>query len=283
MSGAAKGNTSEGVSIDIAARLAPGDAHDEHLVPASARFRDTSRHVRFDECDRSGRMRAAGVLRHAQDLAWLHSDLLQFSREWYAARGVGWVVRAIDLLVDNLPGPSTPLIGTTALVGFRHVMARRRTRIFLLDGRVLADAAIDWVMVDAVGRPVRFPKEFEAFVEEVGASFAPTKVPSSDDDASSQRVEIPLRVADIDPLGHVNNAAWLELVEEALASVAPELLAAPRRRIRLEYLGSTAATSVAFDVQHRDGIARITAVDAAETPLLRGVIESVSHSRHSGD
>ncbi|MFM2193762.1 MAG: hypothetical protein RLZZ460_432 [Chloroflexota bacterium] len=273
---------SDAVRAEISARLSPGEASDERLVPARARFRDTSRHVRFDECDRDGRMRAAGVLRHAQDLAWLHSDELEFSREWYTARGVGWVVRAIDLLVDDLPGPSTPLIGTTALVGFRHVMARRRTRLFVADGRVLADAAIDWVMVDGDGRPVRFPKEFEAFVAEVGESFTPTKIPALDASTSSKSIEIPLRVADIDPLGHVNNAAWLELVEEALSSAAPELLAAPRRRFRLEYLGITAATSVILKVQRHDGGARIDAVDPIGTQLLRGIVESVPHSRHSG-
>ena len=283
MSGDSIEGMRDGASVEISARLAPGDAPDERNVPPRARFRDESRHVRFDECDRNGRMRAAGVLRHAQDLAWLHSDRLEFSREWYASRGVGWVVRAIDLLVDDLPGPSTPLIGTTALVGFRHVMARRRTRLFSQDGRVRADAAIDWVMVDVEGRPVRFPKEFEAFVDEVGTTFAPTKVPSPDQGVASQRVEIPLRVADIDPLGHVNNAAWLELVEEALSSTAPGILATPRRRIRLEYLGITAASIVAINVQPRDGGARITAFDPAGTQLLRGIIDPVPHSRQGGN
>ena len=283
MSDAIDDQTIGATDLEIEARLAPGEAPDERLVPARARFRDASRHVRFDECDRNGRMRAAGVLRHAQDLAWLHSDLLEFSREWYAARGVGWVVRAIDLLVDDLPGPSTPLVGTTALVGFRHVMARRRTRLFVANGRVVADAAIDWVMVDAEGRPVRFPKEFEAFVDEVGERFAPTKIPASDHVVSNERIEIPLRNSDIDPLGHVNNAAWLELVEEALSSTAPGILATPRRRIRLEYLGITAASIVAINVQPRDGGARITAFDLVGTQLLRGIIDPVPHSRHGGN
>ena len=100
---------------------------------------------------------------------------------------------------------------------------------------------------------------------------------------SNERIEIPLRNSDIDPLGHVNNAAWLELVEEALSSTAPGILATPRRRIRLEYLGITAASIVAINVQPRDGGARITAFDPAGTQLLRGFIDPVPHSRHGGN
>lgn len=261
-------------------RLNGGDASDEVGLPAHARYRDASRHVRFDECDAEGRMRDAAVLRHAQDLAWIHSDRLEFSREWYATRGVGWVVRAIDLMVDDLPGPSAALVGTTALVGFRHVMARRRTRLFAGDGRVVADAAIDWVMVDDEGRPTRFPEEFLGFVAEVGVGFEPTKVPaSSSNDAAKQpvvrQISVPVRRADIDPLGHVNNAAWLEIVEEALSSCSPELLATPRRRIRLEYLGVAREPAVSVRVQIEPNGARVDVADAAGSPLLRGIVEEL--------
>ena len=235
-------------------------------------------------------MRAASVLRHAQDLAWMHSDRLEFSREWYHAHGVGWVVRAIDLIVDDLPGPSASLVGTTALVGFRHVMARRRTRLFDAAERVVADATIDWVMVDRDGRPTRFPPAFEAFVAEVGESFAPTKIPSPHTGADpASTISLPLRFADIDPLGHVNNAAWLELVDEALAVVSPEVLTATRRRIRLEYLGITDATSVVValrrDSTRAGASVRVDASDPAGMPLLRGIVDdegldTMPHSRH---
>ena len=50
-------------------RLTPGLAPDEARLPGHARYRDEGRSVRFDECNRAGTMRAAAVLRHAQDLA----------------------------------------------------------------------------------------------------------------------------------------------------------------------------------------------------------------------
>ena len=263
---------------DLAARLAPGDAADEVALPAEARFRDEGRGVRFDECGRDGRMRAAAVLRHAQDIAWRHSERLEYGRAWYEARGVGWVVRGIDLLVDRPPHSNESITGTTSLAGFRHVMARRHTRLFASSGRVIADAAIDWVMTDAAGRPTRFPAEFEPFVARVGATFLPMKLPSAPLDGGGVRtVEVPLRTSDIDPLGHVNHAAWLEIVEEAVAVVAPDQLAAPRRRIRLEYLAVTEGSRAFVQCrQEQDGAdLRIDIQDDRGVPLLRGLLTSL--------
>ena len=258
----------------LTARLAQGDALDEVALPAEARYREEGRGVRFDECGRDGRMRAAALLRHAQDVAWLHSERLEYGRAWYEARGVGWVVRGIDLLIDQPPHSNEVITATTSLAGFRHVMARRHTRLFTASGCVIADAAIDWVMTDAEGRPSRFPAEFETFVQRVGATFLPIKIPAAPPEGTSTRtVEIPLRTSDIDPLGHVNHAAWLEIVEEALAAAAPEQLAATRRRIRLEYLAVTEGTRAIVQISQEQGgpDLRVDVRDEHGVALLRGL------------
>jgi len=260
--------------MSVNERLTPGLAPDEARLPEHARYRDEGRSVRFDECNRAGTMRAAAVLRHAQDLAWQHSETLEYGRAWYESRGVGWVVRSVDLLIDAPPRSNEAMTGTTALVGFRHVLARRRTRLFGTAGRVIADATIDWVMTDQSGRPVRFPSEFEPFVAEVGATFTPEKIPvepTSEEGAST--VTVPLRVADFDPLGHVNNAAWLEIAEQALSAVAPKHLEAPRRRIRLEYLGLATGSNVHCTVRATDSSARIDIRDEQGTSLVRALFD----------
>ena len=90
---------------------------------------------------------------------------------------------------------------------------------------------------------------------------------------STRTVEIPLRTSDIDPLGHVNHAAWLEIVEEALAAAAPEQLAAARRRIRLEYLAVTEGTRalVQMSQQQGDSDLRVDVCDEHGVALLRGL------------
>jgi len=254
----------------LSVRLVAGTAPDEAQLPPDARYREEGRGVRFDECGPDGRMRAAALLRHAQDLAWRHSELLEYGRAWYEARGVGWVVRGIDLLIDEPPHSNEELIGTTALVGFRHVMARRRTRLFTATGRVVADVAIDWVMTDREGRLARFPAELETFVARVNATFRPTKIPAAP--PAGSKIAIPIRRADIDPLGHVNHAAWLEIAEEGLAKVAPSHLVAPRRQIRLEYLAATACDTAFVHLQanERGDEVRLDVTDREGAPILRG-------------
>jgi acyl-CoA thioesterase FadM len=255
----------------IAERLTPGLAADEARLPEEARFREEGRGVRFDECDSRGQMRSAALLRHAQDLAWRHSEVLEYGRAWYEARGVGWVVRSVDMLIDQPPHSNEDLAGTTALVGFRHVMARRHTRLFSATGRVIADAAIDWVMTDQDGRPVRFPQEFESFVRRVDATFAPIKIPAAA--PSGVAIDVSIRRADIDPLGHVNHAAWLEIIEEAIAQVAPTHLEALRRQIRMEYLAvttdRTARVHIFAGAGAGDDQLRVDVTDTLGSPVLR--------------
>jgi acyl-CoA thioesterase FadM len=139
---------------------------------------------------------------------------------------------------------------------------------------VVADAAIDWVMTDREGRPARFPEEFESFVARVGATFTPNKIPAAT--PSGVVVETAIRRADIDPLGHVNHAAWLEIVEEGVSSVAPAHLEAPRRRIRIEYLAVTSERAARTHILAMDGGERLR-VDVTDThgiPLVRAELTS---------
>jgi acyl-CoA thioesterase FadM len=132
-------------------------------------------------------------------------------------------------------------------------------------------------MTDQNGRPVRFPTEFEPFVKEVGATFTPEKIPAEPTrDSTGIALTVPLRVADFDPLGHVNNAAWLEIAEEALSAVTPAQLSAPRRRIRLEYLGLTTGTTVRCTVRAADSETRIDIHDEGGTALVRALFNVVA-------
>jgi hypothetical protein len=53
--------------------------------------------VRFDEFGPDGSLPASGFLRCVQDMAWVHSQRLGFGREWYAQRGLTWLVRALTI------------------------------------------------------------------------------------------------------------------------------------------------------------------------------------------
>ena len=56
----------------------------------------------------------SALLRYAQDVAWIHSERLGFDRDWYAARGLTWLVRAAEVaLVRAIPLGTTIDVSTT--------------------------------------------------------------------------------------------------------------------------------------------------------------------------
>src|SRR6185503_14718992 len=116
--------------------------------------------VRFDEGGPDGHMRTSTLLRYAQDIAWRHSEALGFDRDWYAARGLGWVVRAVELELHAAVPMGHTLRVTTAVVGHRRIWARRYGECRLADGSLAARVTTDWVILDGRNRIVRIPADF---------------------------------------------------------------------------------------------------------------------------
>ncbi len=200
--------------------------------------------VRFDECAPDGVARSSALLRYAQDIAWIHSERMGFGREWYAARNLAWVVRAAELAILEPIALGETIDVSTGVIGFRKVWARRRTEGRLPDGRLVLWGHTDWVMTDvARGHPGRVPPEFPGVFDVPPGPFQPGRVPlpPTPDDAVRHRSSV--RPQDLDPMGHVNNAAYLDYLEEALHAAGdaarPAITGTPRR-IRLEYLAPAA-------------------------------------------
>jgi len=195
--------------------------------------------VRFDEAGPDGRLRTAGLLRYAQDVAWRHSEALGFDRRWYEEQGLSWVVRAVDLRVTSPIRMGQTIRAETAVIEFRRAWARRRGEFRLPDGTSMAEALTDWVIIDGRGRLVRIPEVFGAYFPSRPAESALTRVtpPPPPDDA--HRLDIRVRQPDIDPMAHVNNGVYLDWLEEAVVS-AGDATATTRipRRVRLEYAAS---------------------------------------------
>jgi acyl-CoA thioesterase FadM len=195
--------------------------------------------VRFDECGPDGIARSSAILRYAQDIAWLDSERLGFGREWYADRGLAWVVRAAELVVLAAIPLGTALTLSTTITGMRKVWVRRHTEGRLSDGTLAVRGDTDWVMTDHRGLPGRVPREFLAAFDVPPVSFEPGRVPLPPTPANAVLHRALVRPQDLDPMGHVNNAAYLDYLEEALFAAGPvgaDLTRGIPRRIRLEYL-----------------------------------------------
>jgi acyl-CoA thioester hydrolase len=233
--------------------------------------------VRFDEAGPNGQLRTSALLRYAQDVAWRHSEALGFDRAWYEARGLGWVVRGCELEVREAIPIGHTLRVSTAVVGHRRIWARRLGGCRLADGRTAATVTTDWVLLDARNRVVRIPPDFGvAFTNpevrsEILRVDATTTPPTS-------VTRLRVRPSDLDPLAHVNNAVYVDWLEEALgaASWTASAEALPRT-YRLEYLASAAGSDELAVELHGTAAAWSAAIrraDGAELVRAEGGVAS---------
>ena len=238
--------------------------------------------VRFDEAGADGRIRTSALLRYAQDVAWRHSEDLGFDRRWYTERGRWWVVRALELEVLAPISMGRTLRLSTAVIGHRRIWARRLGECRLVDGSLVAAVTTDWVILDARGRLVRIPGDFGLSFSNPELQGEILRVDQAEPPATAGRLKIRVRPQDLDPMGHVNNAAYLDWIEEILlAAGQDDAVNALPRRLRLEYRASAApgdaVVAVAWDglagwnvrIFRADGaeLVRAAEVEAAGTPL----------------
>jgi acyl-ACP thioesterase len=209
-------------------------------------FHETSYRVRFDEAGPDGLLRTSGFMRYAQDLAWLHSTALGFGREWYAERGLTWLVRAAELVVLAGVPMGTNVVARTEVVGIRRVFARRRGAFRLADGTSAGWVNTDWVLIDARGVLTRIPPVFSEMFggDELTGSVGRLALPPTP--AAAERRTFTVRPHELDPMAHVNNAVYLDWLEEAILVAAPDgpgcaAIAERPRHYRLEFAMAAAA------------------------------------------
>lgn len=230
--------------------------------------------VRFDEAGPDGQLRASGYLRYAQDVAWQHSDLNGFTRRWYRERELLWLVRCVDLRLEAGVENGETVTVSTQVVGWRRVWARRQSEVRRGDGATAGTVQTDWVLLYEDGRPARVPAVIaERFSD--GTGFKPGRVVLGDPDpGTTWTTELRVRPQDLDPMDHVNNAAYVDYLDEVLAArpggmyTAAQLAVATR--CQLEYVRPAAPGErlTAVSWQARDGVA-IAMVGGAGDEVLR--------------
>jgi acyl-ACP thioesterase len=164
--------------------------------------------VRLADADPSGRLRLDALARFLQDIG--NDDTADAGHD----AATPWVTRRTTIAVDTWPRIGERLEVMTWCGGIGSHFAERRTTLRSPTGSL--EAAATWVHVDdATGRPARLPQWFHdtyataAEGRRITARLAHGAPP---EDAEEQRW--PIRWADLDVIGHVNNAAYWEAVEE---------------------------------------------------------------------
>lgn len=179
-------------------------------LPSSGRRFSTTRRVRLADADPSGRLRLDALARFLQDVG--NDDTADAGFD----TATPWIARRTSVRVtDRWPTIGERLDITTWCGGTGSHWAERRTQLVSPTGTV--DVAATWVHIDeSSGRPQRLPSWFEetyAPAAQGRTISARLRFDEPPHDATTWRWSV--RWADLDVLGHVNNAATWEVVEES--------------------------------------------------------------------
>ncbi len=189
-------------------------------VPEPAAGRRFSMHtaVRLSDASPSGLWRLDGVARALQDAAtedWEDCGIVSDAL-WLARRTSFRAVGRWPVLYDRLKL-------TRLCAGVGAALAERRTNVYV-DDELVIEASSLWVPVDPRGFPVRIPPTFhEIFGEAMNGRRVSGRVPTSEPPANAPRRPWPLRRADLDVIGHVNNAAVWQAVSEVVDAPVREV------------------------------------------------------------
>lgn len=191
--------------------------------PSSGRVFRASRRVRLADVDPAGRARLDSAARWLQDVA--RDDARDADLD-----GVDfWVVRRTTIVVEHAPRFDEEVALATFCGGVGARWAERRTSISGGRGGAVEAASL-WVCLDPeTQRPARLSQQFH---DTWGGAAAGRRVsarlrleaPPSDEELGDR--PWPLRHADLDVLGHVNNAAAWSAVDDELARRLPQLSSA---------------------------------------------------------
>jgi acyl-ACP thioesterase len=230
--------------------------------PLSGRTFRSSRRVRLSDRDADGRLRLDAVLRYLQDLAGDDVD----ETGWGAPEHL-WVVRRVRIdvltpLVDDIEVELATWCSGTAAVAAGRRMSLAGDR----GGKIEVDSV--WIHLGRDARPARI-EGFGVYAATAGGRSVSTRLDLPEPPPNASRTPWPLRVTDVDLLGHVNNAAYWHAVEQCLQRAGPN-----RRRplracldhrhaldlddeVELAEVADRRRLAVAFSV---DGVAKAVAV-----------------------
>jgi len=192
--------------------------------------------VRYYECDAFGRLNNAVYLRFMQEAGIEASNALGFDAEKYKSLNRTWLPRMteIEFLQPIRSGDSIDVL--TWVHSARRVQSRRMYEFRKWgEEELCARAHTDWVFIDrnkgiSVTIPVELMKNFLPEATSITRQRFP-EVPASPQDIF--KVKRPVEWRDVDPMQHLNNAAYVDYAQECTAQVSKAYGLPPRKWIEM--------------------------------------------------
>lgn len=187
------------------------------------------RQVTLYDLDASEQLSCATLFRYFEETAMQASAALGFPLEWYRSRGEFWVIRTMRL---ERICPATYLDDLVIRTWLSNVGRIRADRNYLVlrfsDGKIVARAVANWVYLDArTMRPTRVAPGIIARFSELDPPVLEPIARLNFDGNSSHLFQCKMtrsaQFFEIDAAKHVNNAIYVDWLEEAVRVALAEL------------------------------------------------------------
>jgi len=174
--------------------------------------------VRSGDTDARGRLSLVAVSELLQESAARHAVALGVGAEVLALQGLAWVLVEWRLELDAVPAWRDPVMVETWPSDLSERIATRDFRLTSEGGRDWGRATSHWVVIDvARRRPVRMPERVRALRGPLrGRALTGGLTRLAAPEPPLESFEIPVRWADLDANGHVNNLAYVGWVVESV-------------------------------------------------------------------
>lgn len=192
--------------------------------------------VAYADVDRRQVMLLPRIFKLLQDAAIAHANQFGTGTQVVETREESWMLNRMSAALARYPEAGEPLRVETWSSGIKGFKGYRDFRVYDAANQPVITASSLWLYVSIRTRSiVRVPREVaETFPVGSEPAWCPDLEAQefAEPSASAQRVPVTLRYSDIDVNQHVNNAAYFDFIQTALAASA----ATPHpRRVRLKY------------------------------------------------
>ncbi len=209
--------------------------------------------VTYGDVDRNEVLSLPGLFRLLQEGAIRHANRFDAGTRAKETRGESWVLNRIAVSVLQHPHYEDALRVETWSSGIRGFRGYREFRVFCGDAPVASGSSV-WLYVNLGSKAiVRVPRDIlEVFPRVEGGVFEPElerlALPAPGADAAA--VEVSVRYSDVDANNHVNNTAYFDFLQTALARAGlPTLVKAVRIRFAKEIPPDAARVTVRLERQ----------------------------------
>ena len=231
--------------------------------------------VRFAEVDRDQVMALPALFQLLQEAAIRHADLHGVGAHGLAERGTSWVLNRLAAGIVRYPRRDEALRVETWSTGVRGFRGYREFRLFCGEELLLSASSL-WLWIDLRTRTLARVPEALAAAFPVGGDGRPPyraeleRTRFAAPAATAPAVPVTVRYSDFDANGHVNNTAFLDYLQTALARHG---LPPHPRRLELQFVREIPLAAKTVEVRVESGpVETVFAIGGPDGAYAQGVV-----------